>query len=147
MSGTISRLHPQGGPPPCQDRCTARRPAPAACRPRCCPPAAHPSSPLPGCLPLLGPYACAQTGVLGEGSFGRVLKALDLRAPAAPAEVAIKLLPRGDFVKNYRTYVKREIVHQSSLKHPLIVNLKEVGGVEGVHGWVGGWVHHAGAGG
>ena len=32
----------------------------------------------------------------------------------------------GDFVKNFKTYVKREIVHQSSLKHPFIVSLKEV---------------------
>lgn len=54
-----------------------------------------------------------------------MLRALDLRSPSFP-EVAIKLLPRGDFVKNYKTYVKREIVHQSSLKHPLIINLKEV---------------------
>lgn len=30
-------------------------------------------------------------------------------------------------VKNFKTYVKREIVHQSSLKHPFIVSLKEVG--------------------
>lgn len=29
-------------------------------------------------------------------------------------------------VKNFKTYVKREIVHQSSLKHPFIVSLKEV---------------------
>ncbi|GAB4818130.1 hypothetical protein N2152v2_005176 [Parachlorella kessleri] len=71
------------------------------------------------------PYYC-QTGLLGEGSFGRVLRAVDLRSTQQPLEVAIKLLPRGDFVKNYKTYVKREIVHQSSLKHPLIINLKEV---------------------
>ncbi len=29
-------------------------------------------------------------------------------------------------MKNFKTYVKREIVHQSSLKHPFIVSLKEV---------------------
>jgi hypothetical protein len=39
--------------------------------------------------------------------------------------VAIKLLPRGDFVKQYHTYVKREIQNQSSLRHPLIVSLRE----------------------
>ena len=37
------------------------------------------------------------------------------------------LLKRDDAqVKNFKTYVKREIVHQSSLKHPFIVSLKEV---------------------
>ena len=41
-------------------------------------------------------------------------------------QVAIKLLPRGDFVKNYQLYVRREIQNQSSLRHPLIVSLREV---------------------
>ena len=43
-----------------------------------------------------------------------------------PVQVAIKLLPRGDFVKQYQTYVRREIQNQSSLRHPLIVSLREV---------------------
>ncbi|KAK9803878.1 hypothetical protein WJX72_001318 [[Myrmecia] bisecta] len=60
---------------------------------------------------------------LGQGTFGVVVKALDLRTNQ---EVAVKLLPRGDFVRNYKTYVKREIQHHSSLRHPLIVSLKEV---------------------
>lgn len=34
-------------------------------------------------------------------------------------------MPRGSTVRNYKTYLKREIVHTSSLKHPLIVALKE----------------------
>ena len=38
-----------------------------------------------------------QTGCLGHGTFGIVIKALDLRSDP-PTEVAIKLLPRGDFV-------------------------------------------------
>ena len=109
--------------------------------------------------------------MLGEGTFGVVVKARDPEAPSG-GEIAIKLLPRGDFVrpshlapalaclapacplttfrqaatggwhtgfswhavtcfgwsqvKNFKTYVKREIVHQSSLKHPFIVSLKEV---------------------
>lgn len=71
----------------------------------------------------LGRYE--QTGVLGEGTFGVVLRARDPQAMGG-GEIAIKLLPRGDFVKNFKTYVKREIVHQSSLKHPFIVSLKEV---------------------
>ena len=35
----------------------------------------------------------------------------------------------GEFVKNFRTYVKREIQHQSSLRHPFIIGLTEVGDV------------------
>ena len=38
-----------------------------------------------------------QTGVLGEGTFGVVVKARDPEAPSG-GEIAIKLLPRGDFV-------------------------------------------------
>ena len=33
---------------------------------------------------------------------------------------------RGDFLKNYQLYVRREIQNQSSLRHPLIVSLREV---------------------
>ena len=40
-----------------------------------------------------------QTGSLGQGTFGIVIKALDLRSDP-PTEVAIKLLPRGDFVRS-----------------------------------------------
>lgn len=91
-------------------------------------------------------------------------------------EVAIKLLPRGEFVsesawrrvclflwsggstgrarpagskirppshprlfaaqiRNYKTYVKREIIHQSLLRHPSIIRLREVCGR--VNLWVG----------
>lgn len=38
-----------------------------------------------------------QTGVLGEGTFGVVLRARDPQAMGG-GEIAIKLLPRGDFV-------------------------------------------------
>jgi serine/threonine protein kinase len=67
-----------------------------------------------------------QTGILGQGTFGCVVRALDPDG-TPPTEVAIKLLPRGTFIKNFKTYVKREILHQSSLKHPFIVSLREVG--------------------
>lgn len=97
-----------------------------------------------------------QCGLLGQGTFGIVVKALDLRS-SPPPEVAIKLLPRGDIVssfsllslpssssvavlprrrlecdwtslqvKSYKTYVKREIENQSRLRHPLIITIKEV---------------------
>ena len=66
-----------------------------------------------------------QTGVLGQGTFGMVIRATDPETDP-PADVAIKLLPRGTFIKNFKTYVKREILHQSSLKHPFIVSLREV---------------------
>lgn len=122
-----------------------------------------------------------QIGELGHGTFGVVVKALDLREKPS-REVAIKLLSRGPFVsttpscalarlaikphkpifklscspgcaaagtvtlaskfycllvkvmmfyvflqiKNYKTYVKREIDNQSRLRHPLIVSIQEV---------------------
>lgn len=66
-----------------------------------------------------------QTGVLGQGTFGMVIRATDPETDP-PTDVAIKLLPRGNFIKNFKTYVKREILHQSSLKHPFIVSLREV---------------------
>lgn len=47
-------------------------------------------------LPLI---TWVQTGCLGHGTFGIVIKALDLRSDP-PTEVAIKLLPRGDFVSS-----------------------------------------------
>ncbi|KAK9918091.1 hypothetical protein WJX75_001144 [Coccomyxa subellipsoidea] len=74
---------------------------------------------------LAGIKHYVQIGCLGHGTFGIVIKALDLRSDP-PTEVAIKLLPRGDFVKNYQLYVRREIQNQSSLRHPLIVSLREV---------------------
>lgn len=66
-----------------------------------------------------------QTGVLGNGTFGLVIRAVDNEA-CPPVVVAIKLLPRGNFIKNFKTYVNREILHQSSLKHPFIISLREV---------------------
>lgn len=76
--------------------------------------------------PLLnGPKHYVQLAELGHGTFGMVVKALDIRT-VPPSEVAIKMLPRGDFIKNYKTYVKREIQNQSLLRHPLIVSIREV---------------------
>lgn len=66
-----------------------------------------------------------QICLLGQGTFGIVVKAMDLRTDPS-LEVAIKLLPRGDIVKSYKTYVKREIENQSRLRHPLIITIKEV---------------------
>ncbi len=63
--------------------------------------------------------------MLGSGSFGLVIRAIDQEAQP-PVHVAIKLLPRGNFIKNFKTYVNREILHQSSLKHPFIISLREV---------------------
>ena len=54
-----------------------------------------------------------------------VVRAVD-DTVSPPQDVAIKLLPRGELIKNFKTYVKREILHQSSLRHPFIVTLKEV---------------------
>ena len=41
--------------------------------------------------------SCVQIAELGHGTFGMVVKALDIRTKP-PTEVAIKMLPRGDFV-------------------------------------------------
>ena len=54
-----------------------------------------------------------------------MIRAVDNEANP-PVDVAIKLLPRGSFIKNFKTYVNREILHQSSLKHPFIISLREV---------------------
>jgi serine/threonine-protein kinase SRK2 len=70
-------------------------------------------------------FALLQTGLLGQGTFGMVIRATDPETDP-PTDVAIKLLPRGNFIRNFKTYVKREILHQSSLKHPFIVSLREV---------------------
>ncbi|KAL4857616.1 Serine/threonine-protein kinase 8 [Chlorella vulgaris] len=84
--------------------------------------AAHPE------IADLGRYA--QVGVLGSGAYGFVIRAKDTRDPEAP-HVAIKLLPRGGFVslrrvREYRRYVMREIMHHGGLKHPNIIDLREV---------------------
>ena len=54
-----------------------------------------PSSSLPEYLHSSRRYK--QLGKLGEGTFGVVIKALDLKTDP-PTYVAVKLLPRGDFV-------------------------------------------------
>ncbi len=55
-----------------------------------------------------------------------VVRAVDPdMSPDCPVEVAIKLLPRGEVLKNFKTYVAREILHQSCLEHPFIVSIKE----------------------
>lgn len=65
--------------------------------------------------------------MLGQGTFGVVVRAVDPESgPDCPLEVAIKLLPRGELLKNFKTYVTREILHQSCLEHPFIVSIKEV---------------------
>lgn len=66
-----------------------------------------------------------QVGIIGQGAFGVVIQAVD-ESTYPPQEVAIKLLPRGDLIRQFRTYVTREILHQSVLKHPFVVGLKEV---------------------
>lgn len=76
-----------------------------------------------------------QTGVLGEGTFGVVVRARDPASEFPEQELAIKMLPRGEFVQNFRTYIKREIVHQQSLQHPFIVSLTEVRCVIPSHSW------------
>ena len=65
-----------------------------------------------------------QVTILGQGSFGVVAKAVDNRR-TPPMEVAIKLLPRGDFIKIFKVYIKREILHQSTLRHPFIIAIKQ----------------------
>jgi serine/threonine-protein kinase SRK2 len=77
-------------------------------------------------FPFPTPKKLPQIGVIGSGTFGVVIKALDVRDAASPVEVAVKMLPRGNLVRAYRTYVKREIVHHSSLRHPLVIRLHEV---------------------
>ncbi|KAL4448213.1 hypothetical protein ABPG75_005432 [Micractinium tetrahymenae] len=72
----------------------------------------------------LGRYV--QLGILGSGTYGLVIRARDTSDPDA-RDVAIKLLPRGGFVKEYRRYVMREVMHHGGLKHPFIIDLKACG--------------------
>ena len=44
------------------------------------------------------PHAVLQVSELGQGTFGTVILALDMRHNP-PQEIAIKLLPRGKFVR------------------------------------------------
>ncbi|EFN50475.1 hypothetical protein CHLNCDRAFT_59511, partial [Chlorella variabilis] len=60
--------------------------------------------------------------ILGRGSFGRVV----LAEHSGGGLAAIKLLPRGHYVRNYHTYVVREILHHASLRHPFVVALSQV---------------------
>ncbi|KAL6779047.1 SNRK2E [Auxenochlorella protothecoides x Auxenochlorella symbiontica] len=79
--------------------------------------------PLEYIPPIPGLLHYRQMGGLGTGAFGRVILARDTRDNAL---VAIKLLPRGDFIATFKTYVMREIMHQGSLWHPHVVALREV---------------------
>lgn len=63
--------------------------------------------------------------ILGKGTYGIVVRAEDKSSPFNK-HVAIKLLPRGTFIKLYKDYVIREIVHHGALRHPFIIELKEV---------------------
>jgi serine/threonine-protein kinase SRK2 len=54
-----------------------------------------------------------------------VIRAQDIISPEKK-HVAIKLLPRGSVIKLYKDYVVREIAHHSVLRHPFIIELKEV---------------------
>eukprot|EP00884_Botryococcus_braunii_P019876 jgi/Botrbrau1/6572/Bobra.40_2s0035.1 len=72
---------------------------------------------------LEGASHMKQVEVLGEGSFGVVVLAADMRRNDL---VAVKLIPRGPQLADFARYVKREIIHQSTLRHPFIVGLKEV---------------------
>ena len=102
------------------------RPVMTARAPRClaCP-ACHCTS-LPACWasPRLPSNASLQITILGQGSFGVVAKATDTRR-SPPQEVAIKLLPRGDLTRVFQIYIKREILHQSSLRHPFVIAIKQ----------------------
>ena len=86
----------------------------------------HIANSLVGCCSHTACLCRVQVGIIGQGAFGVVIQAVD-ESTYPPQEVAIKLLPRGDLIRQFRTYVTREILHQSVLKHPFVVGLKEVG--------------------
>ncbi|PRW33203.1 Serine threonine- kinase SAPK1 [Chlorella sorokiniana] len=68
----------------------------------------------------VGDWAILET--LGVGAFGRVV----LAQRGSGELAAIKMLPRGPRVRQYKTYVAREILHHASLRHPFIISLNEV---------------------
>lgn len=63
--------------------------------------------------------------VIGQGTFGKVVLAKDQRISGHPL-VAIKLIRRGKFFRDYKLYVAREILHHGSLRHPFVIGLYEV---------------------
>ena len=63
-------------------------------------------------------------GYLGSGSFGLVLHAVDTRSQPAQ-DVAVKMIPRGGLIRSYKTYLKREIVHTATLRHPSIIPIRD----------------------
>lgn len=70
--------------------------------------------------PLQGHSKYERVEEVNSGSFGLVLKASD-KTQKTP--VAIKLLPRGPQIHNG---VEREILNHKSLKHPHVIQFKEV---------------------
>lgn len=52
---------------------------------------------------------CLQIAELGHGTFGMVVKALDIRT-VPPTEVAIKMLPRGDFVSTQQVFLESSAI-------------------------------------
>lgn len=118
-------------PDPGRDPLTQHRPLPPPSKTRRASPSSPGTStsgpptppPLEYIPPIPGLLHYRQMGGLGTGAFGRVILARDTRDNAL---VAIKLLPRGDFIATFKTYVMREIMHQGSLWHPHVVALREV---------------------
>ncbi|CAD7702860.1 unnamed protein product, partial [Ostreobium quekettii] len=70
------------------------------------------------------PYWFQFAGILGEGSFGLVVLATDLRIKDASRNlVAVKLIPRGEH--GITKYVEREVLVLRSLWHKHIVGFRE----------------------
>jgi serine/threonine-protein kinase SRK2 len=72
----------------------------------------------------LSRYGYQVRTIVGRGRFGLVVAAASLANPAS--SYAIKLIPRGSIIEEASIYMQREITNHASLKHPFIIELKEV---------------------
>ncbi len=87
----------------------------------------------PDGVPDLSAYGYHVLSVVGQGRFGLVVSAAIIIPAIAglPASVAadlyaIKLIERSSIAEDSAVYMQREITNHATMKHPFIIQLKEV---------------------
>lgn len=78
-------------------------------------------------VPDLSYYGYKVLSVAGQGRFGLVISAATINpASGSPASVAIKLIERSSIREESAVDMQREIANHATMKHPFIIQLKEV---------------------